>query len=295
MFQNTTRQDLHVIRSCISFFILRLFLQLYHKSCHNVEMSKVFQFKDGGEVRTVDEEVCVRMGGMATPFGIRIYSSFAHSGASNWYIFLTGMIISIVFFSFDFLVEYFCSVMNTTADNQLRSTIGTWVYFCAFRFTPIASIHASEHKVIHAVESGVPLTIDNVQKQNRIHERCGTNVFAMITVLFSCTYLINLCPVADWLKFILVSLSVMLAAATHMNIGSFLQKHLTTKESSDRECENAIDVALEHNTKLVQYIMEKRRPHELKLFGMAVYNSGMLHIAGGYIVAINLLHICFPS
>lgn len=50
--------------------------------------------------------------------------------------------------------------------------------------------HGAEHKVINCYEAGLPLTVENVQKQSRLHYRCGSSfilftVFvAMITYFF---------------------------------------------------------------------------------------------------------------
>ena len=42
--------------------------------------------------------------------------------------------------------------------------------------------HGAEHKVINCYESGLPLTVENVQKQSRLHYRCGSS-FILFTVI----------------------------------------------------------------------------------------------------------------
>src|SRR5699024_2286993 len=42
--------------------------------------------------------------------------------------------------------------------------------------------HGAEHKVINAYENNLPLTIDNVQGQSRLHYRCGSS-FILFTVI----------------------------------------------------------------------------------------------------------------
>lgn len=42
--------------------------------------------------------------------------------------------------------------------------------------------HGAEHKVINAYENNLPLTIENVQKQSRLHYRCGSS-FMLFTVI----------------------------------------------------------------------------------------------------------------
>jgi uncharacterized protein YqhQ len=48
----------------------------------------------------------------------------------------------------------------------------------------VLGYHGAEHKAIHAVEAGVPLTPENVQAFPRLHPRCGTT-FLFLVVLVS--------------------------------------------------------------------------------------------------------------
>ena len=43
--------------------------------------------------------------------------------------------------------------------------------------------HGAEHKVIHAVENGDPLTLESAKKYNTIHNRCGTAFLFMLLAL----------------------------------------------------------------------------------------------------------------
>ncbi|USK32512.1 DUF1385 domain-containing protein [Bacillus sp. F19] len=60
------------------------------------------------------------------------------------------------------------------------------VYIYAISFTPLIKrvfqYHGAEHKVINCYENALPLTIENVQKQSRLHYRCGSS-FLLFTVL----------------------------------------------------------------------------------------------------------------
>ncbi|MBP5291748.1 MAG: DUF1385 domain-containing protein, partial [Lachnospiraceae bacterium] len=46
--------------------------------------------------------------------------------------------------------------------------------------------HGAEHKCINCVETGLPLTVDNVAKSSKVHKRCGTSflLFVMIISVF---------------------------------------------------------------------------------------------------------------
>lgn len=43
--------------------------------------------------------------------------------------------------------------------------------------------HGAEHKTIWAYEKGLPLTVENVKKQTRLHPRCGTNFLLIVMVV----------------------------------------------------------------------------------------------------------------
>ena len=59
-------------------------------------------------------------------------------------------------------------------------------YIYILSFTPLIrrvfQYHGAEHKVINTYESGLPLTVKNVQSQSRLHYRCGSS-FILFTVI----------------------------------------------------------------------------------------------------------------
>lgn len=60
------------------------------------------------------------------------------------------------------------------------------VYLYLISLTPIIKrvfqYHGAEHKVINCYENGLELTVENVQKQSRLHYRCGSS-FILFTVI----------------------------------------------------------------------------------------------------------------
>lgn len=48
----------------------------------------------------------------------------------------------------------------------------------------VFAYHGAEHKTIRCYESGLPLTVENVRQQTRLHPRCGTS-FLLIVMLLS--------------------------------------------------------------------------------------------------------------
>ncbi len=47
----------------------------------------------------------------------------------------------------------------------------------------VFSYHGAEHKTIRAYEAGLPLTVENVRGQSRLHPRCGTSFLLIVMVL----------------------------------------------------------------------------------------------------------------
>ena len=43
--------------------------------------------------------------------------------------------------------------------------------------------HGAEHKCINCIESGLPLTVDNVRKSSRLHKRCGTSFLFFVMIV----------------------------------------------------------------------------------------------------------------
>ncbi|MEK4494600.1 DUF1385 domain-containing protein [Ureibacillus sp. FSL W8-0352] len=60
------------------------------------------------------------------------------------------------------------------------------IYLYFISLTPIIrrvfQYHGAEHKVINCYENGLELTVENVQKQSRLHYRCGSS-FILFTVI----------------------------------------------------------------------------------------------------------------
>ena len=43
--------------------------------------------------------------------------------------------------------------------------------------------HGAEHKTISCFEHGLELTVENVQKQSTIHDRCGTTFMFLVMIV----------------------------------------------------------------------------------------------------------------
>ena len=47
----------------------------------------------------------------------------------------------------------------------------------------VFAYHGAEHKTIRCYEAGIPLTVENVRKQSRMHPRCGTSFLLVVMIL----------------------------------------------------------------------------------------------------------------
>ncbi len=47
----------------------------------------------------------------------------------------------------------------------------------------VFSYHGAEHKTIRCYEARLPLTVENVRKQTRLHPRCGTSFLLVVMVI----------------------------------------------------------------------------------------------------------------
>ena len=47
----------------------------------------------------------------------------------------------------------------------------------------VFAYHGAEHKTIRAYEAGLPLTVENVRQQTRLHPRCGTSFLLVVMIL----------------------------------------------------------------------------------------------------------------
>ena len=47
----------------------------------------------------------------------------------------------------------------------------------------VFAYHGAEHKTIRSYEAGLPLTVENVRQQTRLHPRCGTSFLLVVMIL----------------------------------------------------------------------------------------------------------------
>ena len=116
--------------------------------------------------------------------------------------------------------------------------------------------HGAEHKCINCVETGRPLTVENVMRSSRYHKRCGTS-FMLFVVLIGVVLCFFIRTDTIWLRFLIRLALIPVVAAVAYELlqlagkrdsafltlisapGLWLQK-LTTKEPDAKMVEVAI-------------------------------------------------------
>ena len=104
-----------------------------------------------------------------------------------------GMGLSIVlFFLLPMIVSsFFDKWIPSTLLLHLLEGIVRMTIFMAYMFLVsrmqemkrVYSYHGAEHKTIRCYEAGLPLTVENVRVQTRMHPRCGTSFLLIVMVL----------------------------------------------------------------------------------------------------------------
>lgn len=134
-------------------------------------------------------------------------------------------------------------------------------YIYIISLTPIIKrlfqYHGAEHKVISAYEAGVELTVENVQKFNTLHYRCGSSFLVMTVLIGVIVYSffhydgfweriiqrVALLPVVTMLAYEFLKLTNSLRDTPVLRFlgypGLWLQ-YLTTKEPTDDQVEVSI-------------------------------------------------------
>ena len=172
-----------------------------------------------------------------------------------------GLFILLPTFLAGFLAKYIeHRILKNLFEGVLRIIIFIGYIWLATRMKDIKRVwayHGAEHKSIFCYEKGLPLTVENVRAQSRLHPRCGTSflfIVMFISILvFSFTSWDNL-----WIRIgmrllllpvvVAISYEIIKLAGRYDNIltrivsapGKAMQK-LTTREPDDEMIETAIE------------------------------------------------------
>ena len=104
-----------------------------------------------------------------------------------------GMAMSIgLFFLLPMVIgSFFDGIVTTTLGLNLVEGLVRIIIFMAYmllvsrmeEMKRVFAYHGAEHKTIRCYEAGLPLTVENVRQQTRLHPRCGTSFLLVIMVI----------------------------------------------------------------------------------------------------------------
>ena len=151
-------------------------------------------------------------------------------------------------------------ILRNLVEGALRIMIFVSYMWLATRLNDIKRVwayHGAEHKAIFCYEKGLPLTVENVRAQSRLHPRCGTSFLFIVMfvsiLVFSFTTWSNI-----WIRIgmrlllvpvvVAISYEIIKLAGRYDNLltriisapGRAMQK-LTTREPDDEMIETAIE------------------------------------------------------
>ena len=104
-----------------------------------------------------------------------------------------GLAMSIgLFFLLPMVIgSFFDGIITSTLGLNLLEGLVRMVIFMAYMILVsrmsdmkrVFSYHGAEHKTIRCYEAGLPLTVENVRQQTRLHPRCGTSFLLVVMVI----------------------------------------------------------------------------------------------------------------
>ena len=168
------------------------------------------------------------------------------------------------------------------------------LYLVLVRLSPIAGYHAAEHQVVHAIERGEPLLVENVRAMPRVHPRCGTNLVAGLTLFGLLGSLLpaliqHFVPSLSEIGWVLAGL---IALTSWRAAGAWLQQYVTTRPASVTQIESGIRAAREVLARHSRAPDAIPRPHQ------RLWRLGFLQIMLGYIIGyavVAAVQYLFPS
>jgi hypothetical protein len=163
--------------------------------------------------------------------------------------------------------------------NFLFAAAQSLLFLGSFRLLPMAGIHAAEHQTVWAIERGLPLVPEVVEKMPRAHPRCGTNLMALaglIIIIFQHLPVINSNTILFTLLFVYL---------TWRNFGEILQEWFTTKPATRKQLESGIRAG--------RGLLEKyqEQPHVSVSFGAGLLNSGLVLSVLGMVAGFSVIGV----
>ncbi len=232
------------------------------------------------------------VGGMATPLGVWLSNGVVSGGAPPIGLFLSGLTLAACYAVATVVLTTILWLLNPswgaaalsgrlgmTLDGSGLLNSGAFLahsllFLLALRLIPMAGVHAAEHQTVHALERGLPLEIEYVEKMPRAHPRCGTNLMALVgLVTIGFAHLPDVGPDS-------VLLVLIFTFFAWRAVGTLLQEHFTTRRASKKQLESGIKAAKELMAKY------QAQPFAQPASPFRLLNGGMIYSAAGMTLGI---------
>jgi uncharacterized protein YqhQ len=158
-------------------------------------------------------------------------------------------------------------------------------FMAMLRFMPrMAGYHAAEHQTVNAIEAGAPLTPQAVSRHPRVHPRCGTNLWAFMTLTYLGVSLVSMLLATEFgrahlsLVMSLVVGYVLFVALFWRRVGAWLQTHITTRRATPKELASGIRAGEELLRRHLAGTGEAPRPFE------RVWRMGLAQVMIGVMI-----------
>lgn len=235
------------------------------------------------------------VGGMATPLGVWLSNGTLSGGAPNLGLFLSGLTLAACYAAATLVLTLILWLLNPSWGaaalsgrlgilldgsgglNSLAFLAHSLLFLLSFRVIPLSGIHAAEHQTVHALERGLPLEIEYVEKMPRAHPRCGTNLIAILgLVTIGFMHLPSIGP--DTIMAVLV-----VTFFAWRSLGTLIQEHFTTRRATKKQLESGIKAAKELMAKY------QAQPFAQPATPFRLLNNGMIYSAAGMTLGVNSL------
>lgn len=244
--------------------------------------------------------------GLATPLGVHLTTGALRAGPGNLGLMATGaalMVINLlavaVIYGLGKLLEPLfgphpgplpkLSPLLTVTVAVAVYGIQVAIFFVLFRLSPLASIHAAEHMVVHAIEAGEDLTLEKVRPMERVHARCGTNLVALLVLLLiAFEFLTSLRASDEVVQMAALFALLVIILFGWRRLGAGLQRWVTTRRPSDRQLARAIRVG----EQLLDGI--RRHPGVRVSAYRRIWNIGFLQVMAGFFAVQALVEYAWP-
>jgi CBS domain-containing protein len=211
------------------------------------------------------------IGGLATPIGVYMTDGKHQAGPGNLGLVLTGFALGGIIVSVELLSGFIFTGRHLP--EIFTILVQLILFILILRLTPLVKYHAAEHQTIHAIEKGLPLTVETVIMQPRPHKRCGTNIMVLLFgiqfVLLASFEFVKI----PFIQFIILIIGFLFVFSNWRSLGMWLQEFFTTKRADLAQIENGIAVGEE----ILRKHKEDTSPRSPGFF-IKLWNMGLIQI-----------------